>query len=118
MPSYALARAMSPSFRTGIWHVDERVTASNTKPQMTAAEHYRISVEQADGLFDLERNVNTGDAGDIFVPGTSFSPFTTPDSDWWDGSDSGLSLDHIQFLPNDQIQFEEGKKRDAQTISE
>ena len=80
-----------------IWHVDERVTTSNTLPQMTPEEHYLVSVEQADGRFDLERRVNPGDATDIYVPGGEFSQWTTPNSNWWDGSPSGLNIDDIRF---------------------
>lgn len=88
-----------------IWHVDERVTTYNTMPQMTPAQHYRISLEQADGHFDLEHLNNPGDAGDIFLPGDVFSPLTTPDSNWWDGSWSSLTIDSIRFLPNGRISF-------------
>jgi M6 family metalloprotease-like protein len=80
-----------------IWHVDERVTTSNTLPQMTPDEHYLVSVEQADGRFDLEQHVNPGDATDIYVPGSVFGQWTTPNSNWWDGSASGLSIDDIRF---------------------
>ena len=88
-----------------IWHVDDNVTTSNTRPQMTPAEHYRISVEQADGLFDLEHLVNPGDSGDVFVPGTEFSPSFQPDSNWWSGAPSGLTIGDIRFLNNGRIQF-------------
>jgi hypothetical protein len=88
-----------------VWHVDERVTTANTRPQMTPAEHYRISLEQADGLFDLERFVNTGDPGDVYVPGTTFGPWTTPGSNWWDGTASGLTIDDIRFMNNGRVSF-------------
>jgi M6 family metalloprotease-like protein len=87
-----------------IWHVDERVTTGNTLPQMTSAQHYMISVEQADGRFDMERNVNAGEAADIFVPGSVFNEFGTPDSNWWDASPSHLSIDRIDFK-NERISF-------------
>lgn len=88
-----------------IWHVDERVTTSNTRPQMTPAEHYLMSVEQADGMFDLERRINPGDAGDIYVPGSAFGDVTTPGSSWWDGSASHLDIDDIRFMKNGRISF-------------
>lgn len=90
-----------------IWHVDERVplTTANRFPQRTLAQHYRVSLEQADGRFDLEEFVNTGDAGDLFVPGISFTPLSTPDSTWWDGSPSGFRVDSIEFLKNGRIKF-------------
>jgi M6 family metalloprotease-like protein len=89
-----------------IWHVDGRVTTANTLPQMTPAQHYLVSVEQADGRFDLERQVNPGDASDIYLPGTAFDQWTTPNSNWWDGSPSGLTIDDIQFTPRGAISFQ------------
>ena len=64
---------------------------------MTAAQHYECSIEQADGLFHLEQNVNTGDAQDLFgAPGASrFAADTTPDSNWWNAAASGLTIDKI-----------------------
>ena len=90
-----------------IWHVDERVPTSvaNTRPQRTPAEHYRISIEQADGLFDLEENVNAGDFGDLYIPGRVFDRWSAVNSDWWDESPSGLQVTDIRFLPNARVAF-------------
>jgi M6 family metalloprotease-like protein len=88
-----------------IWHVDENVATGNTLPQMTPAEHYFVSVEQADGLFDLELNINTGDFGDVYLPGLAFDELSTPNSNWWDGSPSRLRIDHVRFLRNNRIRF-------------
>jgi hypothetical protein len=75
-----------------IWHVDE--LGSNSNEQMTASEHYELSLEQADGRFDLERNADYGDGNDLFgSPGpVAFSATTSPNSNWWDGTPSGLSI--------------------------
>lgn len=88
-----------------IWHVDENVTTANTLPQMTAEEHYYLSVEQADGLFEMERNINTGNLLDVYVPGLAFDALTTPNSNWWDGSPSYLRIDNVRFLKNDRVFF-------------
>ena len=85
-----------------IWHVDEAVTTGNTRPEMTSQQHYQVSVEQADGLFDLERFANPGDLGDIYVPGNVFSDWVTPNANWWDGSASGLNIDRIQIFTGDR----------------
>ena len=73
-----------------IWHVDRR--GSNRNQQMLPDKHYELSLEQADGLYQLERtNSNLGDSNDTF----QLSPFgeaTTPDSNWWDGSRSALDI--------------------------
>jgi M6 family metalloprotease-like protein len=78
-----------------IWHVDE--AGSNSFEQMTASQHYELSLEQADGRFDLEKRVNAGDTGDLYggPAATSFGEATTPDSRWWDGTPSGLEISDI-----------------------
>ncbi len=84
-----------PDSGLAIWHVDE--LASNDNEQMTAAQHYECSLIQADNSFDLENRLNTGDADDLFgAPDkTTFSDATTPDSKWWDGTNSGLNITNI-----------------------
>jgi len=64
---------------------------------MTPESHYFVSVEQADGRFDLERYKNSGDSTDAYYAGnaTSFTDTTVPNSKWWDGSPSGLNIVNI-----------------------
>lgn len=78
-----------------IWHVDEK--GLNDYNQMTASRHYQVSVEQADGLFQLEKNINLGRSGDLFRSGykTAFNDTTTPNSKWWNGTSSGLKISNI-----------------------
>ena len=45
--------AALPDEGLAIWHVDE--DGDNSHEQMTAGSHYELSLEQADGLFQLER---------------------------------------------------------------
>jgi len=76
-----------------IWHVDE--LGSNDNEQMTPESHYELSLEQADGRFDLERNADQiGDARDLFdrSGNSRFADTTAPSSKWWDGSGSNLDL--------------------------
>ncbi|MGD8663164.1 MAG: M6 family metalloprotease domain-containing protein [Desulfobacterales bacterium] len=84
-----------PDAGLAIWHVDEN--ASNNNEQMTPAQHYECSLEQADNRFDLEGNANGGDAEDLFASPDNkvFSDTTAPDSNWWDGSNSGLNITQI-----------------------
>lgn len=89
-----------------LWHSDTKVSSSNTLENMTPLKHYRHSIEQADGLFELEASVNSkGNIGDLFLPGTSFTNTTTPNSKWWDGTSSGFELSNIQLLGSDKISF-------------
>ncbi|MGJ8654688.1 MAG: InlB B-repeat-containing protein, partial [Opitutaceae bacterium] len=75
-----------------IWHIDEAVSGNNNE-QMTEALHYEVSVEQADGDFDLENGNNRGDSGDYFDSTTQdFTDATLPDANWWDGTASGIEV--------------------------
>ena len=84
-----------PDSGLAIWHIDE--AGSNNNEQMTPAQHYECSLEQADNRFDMERRVNTGDANDLFgAPGiTQFNDSTSPNSKWWDSSNSNLKISEI-----------------------
>ena len=78
-----------------IWHVDE--AGSNNNEQMTPTQHYELSLEQADGRFDLEHRANFGDANDLFgaPAAVSFGDATAPNSKWWDGTASGLEIESV-----------------------
>lgn len=87
--------AAMPAKGLMIWHVDE--DGDNSYNQMTSSKHYMVSVEQADGLFELENGTSYGDANDAFSTKTqtSFDATTTPNSNWWDGSSSNLAIGNI-----------------------
>ncbi|MEA2434735.1 MAG: hypothetical protein QOG54_2192 [Actinomycetota bacterium] len=80
-----------------VYHIDE------TRPTTGAANatdaQRLVDVEEADGLNNLDSNgINRGDAGDPF-PGstnkTSFSAATSPNSNYYGGGASGISLSNI-----------------------
>ncbi|MEI6179081.1 MAG: hypothetical protein WCS43_19475, partial [Verrucomicrobiota bacterium] len=108
--------AHCPDKGIAIWHVDEAIPLtdevtildkvvefrSNERQQMTTAQHYRVSLEQADGRYDLENaNLaipdpppNLGDSGDLFDQSDGiFNSFTGPNSHWWDGSASNIIVE-------------------------
>lgn len=87
--------AALPDEGLAIWHVDE--DGDNSSEQMTGGSHYELSLEQADGLFQLERlRGQIGDANDLFSgPAARFTDSTTPDSKWWNGTSSNLAIDQI-----------------------
>jgi len=87
--------ARAPDEGLLVWHVDE--DGDNSWQDMTPTRHYRLSVEQADGLFELERNLRGGADGDLFHAGyrTVFDATTVPNSNWWSGAVSGLRLSAI-----------------------
>ncbi len=81
-----------------IWHIDE--DGSNNNEQMTPQQHYRVSVEQADGLFHLEKDSNGGGSRDLFHAGNNdtFDDYTLPDARWWDGVESGMRITDISAV--------------------
>lgn len=89
-----------------IWHSDGKArTSSNTLEDRTPAKHYTHSIEQADGLFQLENKINSGDIGDLYLPGNTFTNTTTPNTKWWDNSVSNISVTDIKFVGSDKISF-------------
>ncbi len=84
-----------PDDGIAIWHIDTQ--GSNNNQEMTPESHYEVTLVQADGNWDLESNVNTGDATDLWSsPGyVECTPFTTPNTNWWDGSPFSLSISEI-----------------------
>jgi len=93
----SVKRADAPDEGLLIWHVDEK--GDNSAQDMTAAKHYPLSVEQADGLFELEKN-GTKRAGDLYRAGykDTFNDTTTPNSKWWNGTASGFAVCNVGAL--------------------
>ncbi|MCP4567761.1 MAG: M6 family metalloprotease domain-containing protein [FCB group bacterium] len=83
-----------------IWHIDDQATHNQYEwyPGHTIFGHYLVALEQADNLYQLEKNIASGDAGDPF-PGNSsnvsFTPGTSPSSEAYDGSGGYVSIVNI-----------------------
>jgi M6 family metalloprotease-like protein len=101
-------RSNAPDEGLLVWHVDEK--GDNNWQDMTPTRHYRHSVEQADGLFQLEKNLRSGSDGDLFHAGykINFDTSTIPSSNWWNGSPSGLKLSNIGALGGSSISVSVG----------
>jgi M6 family metalloprotease-like protein len=84
-----------PGSGLAIWHVDE--LGSNEHQGGSPAKHYECALIQADGLRELERGIDWGDAGDLYRQGANnaFGPHTTPNSNWWNSSASGVDVRNI-----------------------
>lgn len=79
-----------PSGGLAVWHIDEAITTNNTTEGFPGQagwpgnnNHFKIALLQADGLYHLERNLNGGDAGDLFRSrgDMALSEATVPSSD-------------------------------------
>lgn len=89
-----------------IWHTDTKVNTSNRSEDMTALLHYKHSIEQADGLFELEGGLEPGgNEGDIYIPGNSLTPTSAPNSNWWTDEDSGIEITAIELIDDNHIRF-------------
>lgn len=84
-----------PDDGLAIWHIDE--DGSNDNNEMTPTSHYKVTLVQADGLWDMENNRNSGDANDLWSSPTYTvcNPDTAPNTRWWDGTASKLYVKAI-----------------------
>ena len=88
-----------------VWHIDEG-KSDNTQewyPGQTNANHFKVALEQADGLFEMDQNIDNGDGWDVF-PGngnvTSFNAVSSPNSDSYTDGTSFIALENIQEVGN------------------
>jgi M6 family metalloprotease-like protein len=81
--------ANMPAGGLAIFHVDETLPG-NTREGFPGqpgwpgnGNHYKISMLQADGLYELERNITNGNAGDLYrgFASSRLSPGTIPNTD-------------------------------------
>ncbi|MGH8597531.1 MAG: hypothetical protein ACREXT_12815, partial [Gammaproteobacteria bacterium] len=85
-----------------IWHIDASKSGNTAEcypgGPSCATNHYKVAVVQADNLYNMEKNNNRGDAGDPW-PGTSgktvFDGASSPNSNYYNGSASGVSVTGI-----------------------
>lgn len=77
-----------------IYHVDDWIDGQYMRgypghPNFPA-EHYKISLIQADGLYEIEKGISPGDAGDFWVEGMTLGPSdaTSDGSVKWPNTDS------------------------------
>lgn len=75
-----------------IWHIDDKAGYygegyPGQSGWPTNGRHYRVSVLQADGLYGLERNADSGNSGDPWRVGgnTVLSPTSTPNTNTYQG---------------------------------
>lgn len=93
-----------------IYHVDDYKWSNDEQyipGEGSSYQHYHVAVEQADGLFQLERNANQGDVGDPY-PGTTnrrefagFFPY--PTSRDYTEEDSKVAV--LSISDNDSVMY-------------
>lgn len=79
-----------------IWYVDEEGGLKLPVP----SNYLRVKVIEADGLEQIAKGINSGDANDLFdkYGKATFSDFTVPNARWKDGSYSGLNITNISAI--------------------
>ncbi len=106
--------AKLPSGGLAIWHIDE--AATNLVPGFPKqggwphnGKHYKVALLQADGKYDLEQAMNSGDSGDLFYAGgqsrlgPSFKGGKHPNTDAYQGGlivQSGVTIENISASSN------------------
>ncbi|MCK9279010.1 MAG: M6 family metalloprotease domain-containing protein [Melioribacteraceae bacterium] len=92
-----------PSSGLMIYHIDENIQTQNDKewyPKKDSTIHYLVALEQADGLWELEKKTNKGNAGDPF-PGnsnnTQFNFNSTPSSYFYAKENFPVQINNISF---------------------
>lgn len=89
-----------------IYHVDEEMGCGQECPGWPGLfswpyDHYKVALLQADGSYDLEKGINTGDGGDYFshprelLPGTSGKYPNTDSYQYGELTSTGLSITEI-----------------------
>ena len=93
--------AYLPSNGLLVYHVDDSVETWNNNqwyPWFTSEGHYLVALEQADALWELEQNINSGNSGDPY-PGASanraFDNNSYPDSKDYDFEPTDVAITNI-----------------------
>ncbi|MDF2881398.1 MAG: family metalloprotease protein [Clostridiaceae bacterium] len=110
-----------------IYHIDENVLVRNFNRPNEAANwfqsrkqgvvadpdtgetHYGISILQADNAWNLEKNVNVADSGDLYKTGQSFTPTSTPNSgSYYFSNGNGVSTNYTGIYVNNIVENKDG----------
>lgn len=87
-----------------IYHVDEAQPNNDNQwwPGMPPMLHYKVALEQADNLYNLEHNINGMDLGDPYPGSTvnpAFSAMTSPSSNNYYGISTMVSIHNLNHMP-------------------
>lgn len=89
-----------PSNGLLIWHIDETKSTNNSEwwPGSGASSHYKVALVQADNLWQMEHNINSGNSGDPYPGSTAnrlLNPASSPDSKNYGGTNTSVSVGNI-----------------------
>jgi hypothetical protein len=83
-----------------IWHIDDSQADNSSEwyPGHTSSGNYMVALEQADGLYQLEQSLSSGNNGDPYPGSTSnttFTPSTTPGTNAYNGANTYVAVTNI-----------------------
>jgi M6 family metalloprotease-like protein len=81
-----------------IWHVDATLNSDGTDYlyDNSYTNHKLLSLVEADGLSEIESGAYA-DAGDYYVPGSVFNPYSNPNSSNYSSNETGVVVDNIAY---------------------
>lgn len=83
---------LTPANGMLLWHIDCRVSRLGAYLYNNSyTAHKLLRLMEADGLEEIENGDHDADAGDYYQTGLVLSPASTPNSNRYDGSDSGIT---------------------------
>lgn len=85
-----------------IWHVDARLDGGGNDYlyDNSYTAHKLLRLMEADGLEEIEQN-KEADAGDFYVPGSTFTDATSPNSKAYNSLATGIEVTNIAAAGND-----------------
>lgn len=96
-----------------IWHIDE-ARGNNDHPWWPGRGgdvHFKVALEQADGRYHLEHDINSGDGGDPW-PGLTwkflFNRFSEPDSRDYHGETTNVTIYDIESVGDLDVVYNVG----------
>ena len=92
--------AYLPAAGLCIYHIDDNQSGNDNEwyPGYTSSGHYLVALEQADGLWELEKALDSGDSGDPWPGSTvkrAFNNTSTPNSKNYAGQTTYIGVEAI-----------------------